>query len=472
MVEAFGAVSRTEADELYGNLIARSLKTGFTYQRAGGKVEAIHLMLVPAFFTAEQVSYLSALAHAVKRGVEAAYRAWFDDSEIAALLPFEEDEEKWIRAARSGSKAAEPLWYRLDSHFNMKEKAWKDSISIFEINGCAVGGIHYGPAAEHLFFDTVMPLISKYLPELPLIGKSPDLRELLYLYAARQAKLIGRNRLNFIFCEDNTADEGITEGPYIVEFLKGIGCNAELADPRELHIKKDEVWFKDTPVDIIYRNFELRDILEMEREGGSMEALRLAFFKNQAISSLCGDFDHKSMWEVLTSGRFDKYFNEEDAKLFKKHLLWTRTLKEGMTTGPCGEPVDLMPYTARNKDGLVLKPNRLCGGYGVTIGRTSSEADWEASVSSALKGGEAWVVQRFSEPEGFKFPLFEDGSLAFEDHNIVYGLSATPDGTGILGRASRQNVVNVAQQGGLMPVLRLAEGGGGLNMPIKERLKA
>ena len=68
-------------------------------------------------------------------------------------------------------------------------------------------------------------------------------------------------------------------------------------------------------------------------------------------------------------------------------------------------------------------------------------------------------MQAYSPPEITKFPVLEDGALSFEDHNIVYGISATPDGTAVLGRVSREGVVNVAQQGGLMPVLRLSEEG-------------
>ena len=233
--------------------------------------------------------------------------------------------------------------------------------------------------------------------------------------------------------------------------------NAHLADPRELYEKRGEVWYRDTPVDIVYRNFEAREIIEMEREGGDTRGIRLAFEKNQVISSLTGDFDHKAMWEVLASGEFDAYFNSADAATFKRHLPWTRVVAERKTLDAFGREADLVDLLRKGRESLVLKPDRLCGGYGVNIGRNLSPSEWESAIDEALRND--WVVQAYSPPEITKFPVLEDGALSFEDHNIVYGISSTPDGTAVLGRVSREGVVNVAQQGGLMPVLRLSEEG-------------
>lgn len=456
LLESFYRLSQKEAAELHSLLAHGAMERGFTYQREGGVIEAINLMLIPSFYTDEQVSYLHGISLAVKRGIEAVYRAWPGDERLAAMLPFDEDEGRWIKAVRRPSKCPEPIWYRLDSHLHMKERGWKDNISIFEINSCAVGGIHYGPVAEGLFLDTVLPVIGKYAKTIPSFKKNPDLRDLLLGLISRHAKDMGRKTLNIIFAEDMTATEGITEGPYIVEHLRKKGANITLADPRELSVKGDDVYYKDMPVDIVYRNFELREIMGMEQNGDDTSGIKKAFSNNQAVSSLCGDFDHKSMWEVLASGSFDGYFSKEDAMLFKKHLLWTRIVTERKTQGPEGLEVDLIPYALKNRETLVLKPNRLCGGYGVTIGRYTREGDWQAVLEAGLKEEGGWVVQRFGAPEEFTFPLFENGELAFEGHNIVYGLSSTPEGTGILGRVSVRNVVNVAQHGGLMPVLRIA----------------
>lgn len=451
-LEAFEVLTSKEAKELSGLLSAEALKRGFTYQRAEGVLETINLMLLPSFVMPGQVEYLNRLALAVKRGMDAICCAWQNDEALRKILPFSGEEEPWIRLGCRG--LGQPLWYRLDCHFHMKDPQWLDKIEIFEINACAVGGVHYSPVADSMFLDIILPYLRKRLTVLPHVERNPDLRVLLYGIMARHAKAIGRRSLNIVYSEDTLAAEGITEGPNIVEFWKASGINATIADPRELYIKEGEVYYNGEPVDVMYRNFELADIIEMERQGADLSALRLAFSKNQAVSTLCGDFDHKSMWEALSGGEFDRYFSHEDAALFKKHLLWTRVVRERNTAGPEGFAIDLLPYALRNKDRLVLKPNRLCGGYGVTIGPDTEQKDWERLIDEALKEEGGWVLQKYSAPEEFVFPLFEKGSLIFERHNIVYGLTASVEGTGLLGRVSRQGVVNVAQQGGLMTVFR------------------
>lgn len=476
MAEAFNALSSKEASELYSSIREESVKRGFTYERHG-VIEPINLMLVPTFFSSPQVKYLTRVAHSVKRGVDALYRERPSDIELRKVLPFTEEEESFMLSVKSPPvEEGEAIWYRLDSHFHMRDESWMDKVSIFEINSSAVGGIHYGPASESIFFDIILPVIRKHIKDLPPLKKSPDLRDIFSSLLERHARAVGRKTLNIAFVEDTTVREGITEGPSIVEYLKRKGRKIVLADPRELHVKDEEVCYKDTPLDIVYRNLEVRDIIEMERAGDDVRAMRLAFAKNIVVSSLAGELDHKSVLEALSSGAFDRYFSAEDSSVFKKHLLWTRTLCERMTGGPEGFEVDLVPYTLKNKDSLVIKPNRECGGYGVSIGHDMKTSDWEALVERAVRegrgeggeggvgaegaeaeGGEAggWVVQRFGSPEEFVFPLFDGGKLEFEKHNIVYGLSSAPDGTGILGRVSRQDVVNVAQQGGLMPVLSI-----------------
>ncbi len=462
--EAVSMLGAPGVSSLFDIIKSESLKRGFTYQRTGGVIEAIHLMLIPSVFTAEQIGYLSVVAHAIHRGMGYISRAWGKDERLQRLLPFEEEEGAWIRSVGKDPGSPAPLWYRLDAHLDMDAPDWRERISIFEINACAVGGIHYGPTAERLFLEVIAPFLKDRLVRLPRVTRSPDARDLLYLLAARHARAIGRPTLNFIFSEDTTAEEGITEGPYIVEYLRSTGVNALIADPRELYIKRDGVWYRDTPVDVVYRNFEAREIIEMEREGDDTSGIRLAFEMNQVISSLTGDFDHKAMWEVLASGEFDAYFNPTDAAIFKKHLPWTRVVGEKKTVGPDGREVDLLRLLRNARESLVLKPDRLCGGYGVAIGKNMSPSEWDRTIDEAMRGD--WVVQAYSPPEISKFPVLENNVLSLEDHNIVYGLSSTPDGTGVLGRVSREGVVNVAQQGGLMPVLRRGDDG------LKDGVKA
>ena len=90
--------------------------------------------------------------------------------------------------------------------------------------------------------------------------------------------------------------------------------------------------------------------------------------------------DQKSCWEVLTDPQFtQKYFSADERQVFRRHVLWTRIVREARTTGFDGEEIDLLPWMRRNKDRLVLKPNRSFGGAGILVGPHVDLATWDGA---------------------------------------------------------------------------------------------
>jgi hypothetical protein len=208
-------------------------------------------------------------------------------------------------------------------------------------------------------------------------------------------------------------------------------------------------------VDIAYRDYEIRDLLALESTGVDVTPVRVLFEQNRMISSVGGDFDHKSCWEILTDPRFaQKYFNSDERQVFRRHVLWTRLLSDRRTTLPHGETGDLVDYARREHERLVLKPNRSYGGEGVYIGHAMSQGEWDAVIEQALAGPDGWVVQRLANMTVNEFPVVGDGeTVHVEPFYTVMGFAPTKYGLGIVGRASQKQVVNVAQRGGMCGVL-------------------
>ena len=79
------------------------------------------------------------------------------------------------------------------------------------------------------------------------------------------------------------------------------GLTIEHADPRELRAEGNEVFYGSTRIDVAYRDYETRDLIALEKElGKPLDGMRLLLKQNRMISSLTGDFDHKSCFEILT----------------------------------------------------------------------------------------------------------------------------------------------------------------------------
>ena len=73
--------------------------------------------------------------------------------------------------------------------------------------------------------------------------------------------------------------------------------------------------------------------------------MRLLFRQNRIVSSIVGDFDHKSCWEMLTDPMIaEKYFSADECRLFRRHVLWTRLVADRKTTLPRQREGDLLEY--------------------------------------------------------------------------------------------------------------------------------
>ncbi|MDE3088585.1 MAG: hypothetical protein KGJ80_04285, partial [Chloroflexota bacterium] len=226
------------------------------------------------------------------------------------------------------------------------------------------------------------------------------------------------------------------------------------ADPAELVLRSNEVYYEGHLIDVAYRDYEVRELAEMERKGENMRAIKHLFKQNQMVSSMAGDFDHKSCFEVFTDSRFLQYFSVDERNIFRHHVLWTRTLREARTTDPHNEIIDLADYVRKNREILVIKPNRSYGGTSVLIGPSVTDGEWADAIELALKEPGGWVVQRLAKISVYEFPvLADDGSVQAAPFYVVIGLAPTKYGVAVLGRASQKQVVNVAQRGGMLAVL-------------------
>jgi diaminobutyrate-2-oxoglutarate transaminase len=258
--------------------------------------------------------------------------------------------------------------------------------------------------------------------------------------------------------EDKTWDTGITEMPGLVEFFRRRGVRASLADPRELSVSRGEICYRGRVIDVLYRNFELRDLLAIEDKGARLDALKTAFARNQVVSSLSGEFDHKSLWELFTAEQFSRLFSARQRALLARHIPWTRLVYERTTTDASGRRVDLPVYIARSRERLVMKPNRHCGGEGVSIGLEMTQRTWERLLHRVISEPREWVVQEWID-NTMKLLPWPTGRKGFRTAPVytTYGFIATPQGFGAVGRVCTKRVVNIASGGALLSVFRLRE---------------
>jgi hypothetical protein len=207
-------------------------------------------------------------------------------------------------------------------------------------------------------------------------------------------------------------------------------------------------------VDLVYRDYSVTDLLAQAKDGKNVMAMRELFKQNRMISSITAELDQKSCWEVLTDPKIaEQHYSADERQIFRRHVLWTRIVSERKTSFPDGKDGDLLPYCRRERETLVLKPNRAWGGEGVLIGPALSDSEWDVALNLALADPNRWVVQQLASIPVSEFPVVgPSGRVHSEPFHVVMGFAPTQYGVAVLGRASQKQVVNVAQRGGMCVV--------------------
>jgi hypothetical protein len=455
--EVFLKIPPKEARGLFKKVEEAAIAHGLFYEEDDGTQRAVPILIRPRIIRPEQEKYFHGVCEELTASVEELTRLYQEDKRIRELLPFTEAEEKWLRDIRKKvGKQPQTVVARIDANVDFAATDWKTSFNFFETNSVGVGGMYMAPACAQILRTVVMPVMQRYAPSL-VVKDEFDTRQLLLEQITIHAKVTKKRRINTAFVQEKDLVGGASEFPHFVEYFKSKGIPAVHADPRELRVKGEEILVGDMPVDVLYRDSEISGYIELEADGHDVSGMKTAFMRNQVVSSIAGDFDHKSVFEILTTPEFAKMFTKKQQQIFEKHVLWTRIVSERKSTGLEDEPIDLVPWLRRNKDRLILKPNRSFGGEGIVIGPHVDLAAWDQAIGNALEedleetGGT--VAQRYVEVRTKDFPVLTEDGIALEEFYVVAGFLSTPRGLGILGRASKKRVVNVGQRGGLTAVL-------------------
>lgn len=454
--QAFYAMPPATIFELAQRMDAEAFARKLLYFRHG-EPEVIRVLLRPIAVMPDQLAYLNFVSLTILNALKRLPDLYQQDFAVRKVVPMSPAEEQWLWSAWGPSQRENnPVFGRLDAMVDFTSPMWKDSLKFVEPNLCGVGGLHYGPTCERLLADVVLPAVEGIAPELRMeVGQ--DLRELFIQEVIDHLDAIGRRGRNVCFIEPKFAGDGPDEQEELAQYFhERHGLRVMHADPVELVLKDGEVCYENNVVDIAYRDYEIRDLLTLESEHKvDIEPVRLLFRENRIISSIAGDFDHKSCWEILTDPQFtSRHFNADERQVFRRHILWTRILSDRRTSLPDGELGDLLAFTRQERELLVLKPNRSYGGDRVLIGHLLPQDQWERAIDAAVSDRESWVVQRLATIPLNEFPVLDrDGSVHMEPFYTVMGFAPTKYGVGILGRASQKQVVNVALRGGMCGVL-------------------
>jgi hypothetical protein len=452
--KAFYHIPESELASLIETVQAEMQRRRVFYLR-DGQAEVVRMMPCPITALPEQRDYVHFVSVTIQNALKRLAGIYLEDAAVREILRLLPEEEAWLRESWGPSlRDSNPIFGRYDAVIDFISPMWKDSLHFVEPNMSGIGGLHMVPTAERVLAEIILPVLREQVPALHLeVGR--DIRELLIQELLEHLEALGRPGRNICLVEPKYAGYGPEEQEELaLYFHERHGLKLMHADPREMTLEKGEVYYNGDVVDLAYRDYSVFDLLQLEKTGVNVEPMRELFRRNRIVSSIAGELDQKSCWEVLTDPELvQRYFTAEERQVFRRHILWTRLLGERRTSLPGGQEGELVPFVRRERERLVLKPNRGFGGQGVLLGPAVSQTEWEAAVERAIQDEERWVVQQLASLPVSEFPVLgPDGKVRVEPFYVVMGFAPTEYGVALVGRASQKQVVNVAQRGGLCVV--------------------
>lgn len=286
--------------------------------------------------------------------------------------------------------------------------------------------------------------------EDPSINAVPGFVRML-LRAHRKSH--GGNPVHAVLLAEKETLETVRENRNLVEYLNDIdGVKASLAGPDHLSIKKGKVTCNGSEATVIFMDFNLNTLIEIERDEDITpirEAIKQGILVNPKGMEPIGA---KGVFEAITEG-YRNQLSEETVS----HTPWTRQFYPHVTTDASGEPVDdLIAWTETHWEDLVLKPAHGYSGHGIFVGY--KEKAHRKRIQEAMEAGD-YIVQQLVPlalwSESSIWPSLEEASLILREWQTDFRCFITDEGLqGFLARFGGVPT-NVGSGGGIQPIALL-----------------
>lgn len=203
--------------------------------------------------------------------------------------------------------------------------------------------------------------------------------------------------------EETLAD--VIENQNLVKHLQAKeGISSALMAPQELELTNGRVCWRGQPVSIIFMDFNTDVLLNLHRKH-DLSPVITAVAENRVVNPRGTEpINAKSVFEILSDPQKNGRFHKETVN----RTPWTRQFYQRSTQGPAGEDIrDLVEWTRKNWEQLVLKPERGYSGKGVRVGGVDPDVD--EAINTALQAGE-YIVQ-----EKIPLPLWAEDIPEFDE---------------------------------------------------------
>jgi len=406
---------------------------------------AMPTTLMPMFLKPKSLEFIKYTCEVADRIIEKTINLYFTDEYVRDYFSFHPVIPKeWISIDPGYKKHT--VINRLDILFDGK------NLKFLEFNTDNPGGRGWTDIYEELYREN--PMYKKMIEEFAIDTRKSVVK------GEFEAMLSCFNEMGFdekprLALVDFSSVGSRGDIEIIRDYFIENGVEANIIDARDFEYRNGFLYSNGVKFNMIHRAMRAEFFLRYPRELKDFHS----GIKNKA-ACMVNSFkavigSEKSMLSFISNPKNFHYFNDEEIKVIKKHIPWTRKFDETITISKEGEEVTLKSYMISKKDELVIKPATGAGGYGVMVGKTTDKIKWNEVIES-YAGDPGWIVQEYTEIPQIKLPVIKKNKIVIENKFLnISPYVFNGKYVGSLGRVSDKDVINVSSGGGIIPIFTL-----------------
>ncbi len=403
--------------------------------------------LRPFFLSLEDEARVRTVAETIAELGERVVIAALHDKHLFAQLHLRAEEERLARIPVGYGPASTAS--RLDAFL------LPDSLKFAEYNGESPAGSGYSETLSEIFLE--LPVMGQFQKKFevhsyPLSAKLLDALILSYMDWGGSSQ---RPQIAIVDWEEVPT---WSEFEILQQRFERMGVPTLVADPRKLEWDGKSLVAQDKKIDLVYRRVLINDVVAKPAECSALVKAYSANAVCVANNFRCKIPHVKAFFALLTDEQNGALFSHSERELIRKHIPWTRVVAD-VNTAHYGQQIDLLAFTRKEREKLVLKPSDEYGGFGVTLGWETSEVAWDEAIERALtvKNG-VWIVQERIPIRREVFPyIAQGGKVDYRDVLVDFAPYLFRGKLcGFLTRLSATGLANVTSGGGQVPAFRVS----------------
>jgi hypothetical protein len=411
-------------------------------------------VLRPLFHSEESYRWLAERTALTLSVFKKATEAMLADARLRRMVGLTPEEEVLVQLP-TGYNTNIPT-ARLDSFFT-RHGAGRYTLNYIEFNGESPAGMAYNDVLAQLFLET--PLMRKFqerykVKPLDVRGHAQDaLVRIFQQWSGNKAKLPD------IAIVDFKGVPTTTEFILFQKFFAESGIETTICDPEDMDFHKGKLYAAGRHVDFVWKRILTTELLQ--KYGLDHPLIEAAKARAVCIANPfnCKLLHKKASFAVVSDERNARLFTQNELEVIRQHIPWTRIIEDRETIDAQGRPIDLLSWSSKHRDHLVLKPNDEYGGKGVLIGWETDQSTWDKALQNALT--EMSIVQERAVIAYEDFPSIDDNGNVTISERLVdcdpYLFHGDTMG-GTLVRLSTVTLLNVTAGGGsVIPAFMIKE---------------